>query len=671
MSFNVNGAKFDPVQYYRDDEQARTVLSNSRENPVLLTGLRRIGKSWFLRRFEQIFLAGETRHFPDDASFTKRPLDSGLPRAAVVLDGKSETFEIDLQAVVARADRDLLLAVDELEKVVVDPGRRHLLDTILAYRPLVLAASPIIFELARAHSPKLAAFFEDRCVSAVLGPLSRAERRALALQMFDPTEGVGESSVGMAEWWDWGGHPLVLQQIGALLRERPGSDTEALISTAHARLNLGAPAYGTSLAGENGLTRAQREVLVQVAAGQEPTDEHVVAVLADHGAIVRRKKGWTIENSVLRRHLQGPSNTVGEVSGSTAAERTTMTRSSTAPVRVFSWIHLSDLHCGAGSMKHRFDQKRVMKAIIRDVKDNAPRGVDRIFVTGDIAFSAQPSEYEEARIAMDRIAEAAGVGRERLRFVPGNHDVDRRAAKKPLVRSVHHAVRAGGIELDDLLYDPEARSVLLAKLGAYQAFVAGGSGHPAPLHGGVDWFELIDTLDGKGKLRIVGLSTVWLSDENDAKLNLALALGPMEGACGDPVQSEVMFMLTHHPQEWIHAGHAKLLDTALAQVPHVHFCGHVHDAGAGITTRFGRKGKGIRYVAGAAHGDPSEESRHGVAWGALRYNPATDGWQAGWAPRIYVDDGQGMRADRTRYPDLDADGFAWEDLDCPWPAPAG
>lgn len=114
---------------------------------------------------------------------------------------------------------------------------------------------------------------------------------------------------------------------------------------------------------------------------------------------------------------------------------------------------------------------------------------------------------------------------------------------------------------------------------------------------------------------------------------------------------------------------ASHLDGEIAQLPHLHFCGHVHDARAGTTKRFGNTGKGIRYVAGAAHGDPTEAPKHGIAWGALRYDPAAKSWQAGWAPRTFVDDGGGMRADSTKYTKLDAEGFAWEDLDCTWPAP--
>ena len=273
---------------------------------------------------------------------------------------------------------------------------------------------------------------------------------------------------------------------------------------------------------------------------------------------------------------------------------------------------------------------------------------------------------------MDKIAVAAGVGNDCLRFVPGNHDVDRRAAKKPLVRSAHLAVRAkAGVELDDLLTDPEARAILSAKLAAYKGFVGGFPQHPPALDGAVDWVEAVDAAHRRGKLRIVGLSTVWVSDENDEKQNLALGLGPIDRTCDEGTSEEVMLLLTHHPQEWIHSRSAQQLDAVLEQFSHIHLCGHVHEARASVTRSFGNEGRAIRYVAGAAHGDPTEEPKHGVAWGALRWDPAADSWQAGWAPRTYVAAVGKMRADSTRYSELDAEGFAWEDLDCPWPAPVG
>jgi hypothetical protein len=83
----------------------------------------------------------------------------------------------------------------------------------------------------------------------------------------------------------------------------------------------------------------------------------------------------------------------------------------------------------------------------------------------------------------------------------------------------------------------------------------------------------------------------------------------------------------------------------------------------------GREEEGIRYVAGAAHGDPNEVPKHGFAWGALRYDPAGKSWQAGWAPRIYVSELGEMRPDSLRVRNLEDDGFAWKNIDCRWPTP--
>ena len=295
-------------------------------------------------------------------------------------------------------------------------------------------------------------------------------------------------------------------------------------------------------------------------------------------------------------------------------------------------------------------------------------------MTGDIAFSAKPGEYAEAMTWLEKTVEAARVGMERVRLVPGNHDVDRALAGKLLVRAAHGAARRGEIELDKYLEDPEARGAIAEKLGEFQKFAGSLKGHPAPIANGVNWVERIAAKPGgHGAFRIAGLSTVWISDEHDGNKedpfvpNMLLALGPIDATCGDATDAEVVLVLSHHPPEWIQKDASVLLSRELARVSHIHLCGHVHDAGAGAVKRFGRAGRAVRYVAGAAHGDPSESAKHGYAWGAIRHEPSR-GWQAGWAPRVYVVEHGEMRPDAARN-QLEADGFAWEDIDCRWPAP--
>ena len=55
-------------------------------------------------------------------------------------------------------------------------------------------------------------------------------------------------------------------------------------------------------------------------------------------------------------------------------------------------------------------------------------------VTGDIAYSAQPDQYREARVGLEKLLHVAGLEARDLRLTPGNHDVDREVAKRPASR---------------------------------------------------------------------------------------------------------------------------------------------------------------------------------------------------------------------------------------------
>jgi len=229
-----------------------------------------------------------------------------------------------------------------------------------------------------------------------------------------------------------------------------------------------------------------------------------------------------------------------------------------------------------------------------------------------------------------------------------------------------------------VIVDDEARAELLRKLAAYRKFVAASPDHPAPVRrNDLDWLETLPAkVGGHGAIRVAGLSSVWISDDDDGNRespfipNMVLARGPLAATMSTTGADELVFTLSHHPEAWIHKQALPLLEQALARHPHVHLCGHVHDAKAGVAKRFGRAGRAVRYVAGAAHGDASEAAKHGYAWGAIRFDAASGAWQAGWAPRVYVQGHDAMRADATLHT-LDAGGFAWEDIGCPWPAPAG
>lgn len=412
---------------------------------------------------------------------------------------------------------------------------------------------------------------------------------------------------------------------------------------------------------------AQAFQLVEVLDAQARIDE-LINALREHNPgnpkLIAFEKNWF-------QFSKMPAQPAG-LAAQAAPDKAPVARLAASPV-VFRWVHLSDIHFGAGSMAWRFDQRAVSAAIARDLKKLSATPPDRIFVTGDVAFSAQPDQYEAAKDWLKLVAEAAGVGVDRLRLVPGNHDVNRQSASKVGTKAAHQHIRSTPAALDDFLSDKDERSRLQSKLTAWGDFVMKlAPAHPAPASTGVDWVERLPVTKERGAVRIAGLSSVWVSDASDngpptGAPNLIIGRSQLEDLLGNRDDSELVFLLSHHPPGWMDPTSSTLLTRYLGVAPHIHLCGHVHSAGAGVDRRVG-SGTAVRLVAGSAHDDPAAAKQHGYAWGALRHSAASNRWELGWSPRVYVEPRNEIRPDANTYC-LDADGFAWEELPLRWPAP--
>jgi formylglycine-generating enzyme required for sulfatase activity/predicted MPP superfamily phosphohydrolase len=89
-----------------------------------------------------------------------------------------------------------------------------------------------------------------------------------------------------------------------------------------------------------------------------------------------------------------------------------------------TWLHVSDFHL---SDKGPYSQEVILRSLVSSVKHFREEGQvpDLIFATGDIAQNGKAKEYESATKFFDDLLDAAGLNRDRLFIVPGNHDVDR------------------------------------------------------------------------------------------------------------------------------------------------------------------------------------------------------------------------------------------------------
>ena len=220
------------------------------------------------------------------------------------------------------------------------------------------------------------------------------------------------------------------------------------------------------------------------------------------------------------------------------------------------FLHLSDIHF---KPKSDLDPNSVLQAALVSDAEMVAQSLNKptgILITGDIAFSGQPKEYETARNWLEQLCEAVEIGIERVRTVPGNHDVDRNVVKNnPLLISARNQLRASKDqnELDQwlkgYLEKPASYDVLMSPTDAYNEF-AGPLGC-ALTQGELWWREEIDLNDGS-KLRISGLHSALTCDGNDSKEAelRKMILGSAQANLGhhDGVTHLVM---CHHPFDWM------------------------------------------------------------------------------------------------------------------------
>jgi 3',5'-cyclic AMP phosphodiesterase CpdA len=109
-------------------------------------------------------------------------------------------------------------------------------------------------------------------------------------------------------------------------------------------------------------------------------------------------------------------------------------------MRPIVWLHLSDLHLKASDV---WSQDIVLKAMCGDIDRMRRDGVrfDFILISGDLAFSGGATEYGLVETFVDALCRAAGVPKESVFTIPGNHDVDR-SRQKMCFAGVRHILQS-------------------------------------------------------------------------------------------------------------------------------------------------------------------------------------------------------------------------------------
>lgn len=277
-------------------------------------------------------------------------------------------------------------------------------------------------------------------------------------------------------------------------------------------------------------------------------------------------------------------------------------------------VHLSDIHFGKPGHHGQFDLDLPLRnEVERDLAElHAAHGVMRgVVVSGDIAFSGKAEQYTTAQQWLGKVTSIVGCAPESVWVVPGNHDVDRDVIKTSEALKDFHALvrKKGQTEINEQLrkkaQDPIMGPALLKAMANYNDFAAKFGCEIAPDK--LCWQHDIALNDGS-TLRLVGLTSTWLSDENDSTGDNKLAIG--EAQLNLPRLTDVEYLtVCHHPPSWLLDHDA--VQTKLRALARVQLFGHKH------RQEVYRIDDSLHVTAGAVHPERQE-----AAW-MPRYNLLT------------------------------------------------
>ena len=239
----------------------------------------------------------------------------------------------------------------------------------------------------------------------------------------------------------------------------------------------------------------------------------------------------------------------------------------------FSWLHFSDLHF---SPQEGFNTKRARDALLRCIKDNKLFPI-YIFITGDIASKAN---YKGADEYLNDLFKETKVGRERVFWAVGNHDISREGKVRASVIKVIRNAKDSSEEFESDMADEETRALLtVSGMSLYIEQYEKLLGHKLLNN------ELPHRLIPLPELNLVILNTCLTSCDYADELNLHIVEAGLDSVLDGIDIAKPTVVIGHHGRSFLARKDQERLDM-LFEDKGVDFylCGHEHRLGYEIFT---------------------------------------------------------------------------------------
>ena len=116
--------------------------------------------------------------------------------------------------------------------------------------------------------------------------------------------------------------------------------------------------------------------------------------------------------------------------------------------KLFSWLHLSDIHFQPKS--ETFNDVQIRKSLPEYLKTLNPQ-CDAIFITGDFRYAPKKEETSASEVIdyIETISSAVNVRTDRIYVVPGNHDLNRSKMRDFLIKGLKEEYKTQDGKIDN------------------------------------------------------------------------------------------------------------------------------------------------------------------------------------------------------------------------------
>lgn len=246
-------------------------------------------------------------------------------------------------------------------------------------------------------------------------------------------------------------------------------------------------------------------------------------------------------------------------------------------MRTITWLQISDFHLRDSQA---WAQDVVLSAMSMDInrRRESAGGIDFVLATGDFAFAGKANEYARAAVFFDEVLRVAGVPRERIFFIPGNHDVDR-DRQKMCFAGARHVLQSQN-EIDAFLGAADEVATLLQRQEQYHRFQEGYLTAQERTWTS-DRLGYVSTLTVEGvRIAIVGLNTAWLAEGGLSDHGRLLA-GERQVIdalrIAEKTEPHLVIAMGHHPFHLLNDFDRRPCQRRIEEACHFFHCGHLHD----------------------------------------------------------------------------------------------